>query len=230
MLTRRFAFHTRIIMNKIILSLLFVAATSSVYAAKKKAPAAKKPAAAAATIKSLPLGSNLPVVGQMLQSVDGRFLTLADERRKNGLIVMFSCNTCPYVQKAKGKTMEVMHEATNLNFGMVIVNSNEAQRYVDDSKERMLEFSRINNYTVPYVIDEQSRLADAFGATRTPEVFLFNSEGKLVYKGALEDNPSDPNQSEHRYVAEAMHALAEGKPIVVKETKSVGCSIKRRAL
>jgi hypothetical protein len=120
-----------------------------------------------------------------------------------------------------------MTQLDQMNIGMVVINSNEAQREDDDSPLRMKEYAQIHQYTAPYVIDEGSKMADAFGATRTPEVFLFNSKGKLVYKGALEDNPAEPEKSTHGYLIEAMRALVENKAITPAETKSIGCSIKR---
>jgi hypothetical protein len=123
-----------------------------------------------------------------------------------------------------------MTQTDQMDIGMVVINSNEAQREDEDAPLRMKEYAQIHQYTVPYVIDEGSRMADAFGATRTPEVFLFNAKGKLVYKGALEDNPSEPEKSTHGYLIEAMRALVDGKPITPTETKSIGCSIKRLAM
>lgn len=205
---------------------MFVAASASVFAAKKKAPAAKG-AAKVTTIKSLPIGARLPLGGNRFESADGRIISLSQEMGQKGLVVMFSCNTCPYVLKAQGKTKEVMHTAKELRIGMVIVNSNEAQREEDDSKIRMRDYANWQQYIAPYIVDERAQLANAFGATRTPEVFLFSADGKLVYKGALEDNPADPGHSTRHYLVEAMQAVAADKPINPKETKSIGCSIKR---
>lgn len=165
-----------------------------------------------------------------MSPVDGRQVSLKQQKTEKGLLVMFSCNTCPYVIKAQPRTREAMQQAQAMGFGMVIVNSNEAQRQEDDAPTRMREYAEINKYTAPYVIDQQSRMADAFGATRTPEVFLFDGNGKLVYKGALEDNPSEPQKSTQGYVVDAMRALTADKPIKVAETKSIGCSIKRVAM
>lgn len=163
----------------------------------------------------------------MLQSIEGKPVSLREARTDKGLLVMFSCNTCPFVIKAQPKTQEVREKAKELGIGMVIINSNEAQRDADDSRPAMRAYAEQQGYNVPYVVDEMSRMANEFGATRTPEVFLFNGEGTLVYKGALEDNPADPSKSTKFYLMDAMNALIQNKAIKPAETKSIGCSIKR---
>jgi hypothetical protein len=110
---------------------------------------------------------------------------------------------------------------------MVILNSNQAYREKDDSYSAMKAYGKEQGYTVPYVLDEGSTLADAFGATRTPEVFLFDKNGKLVYKGAMEDNPSSPAESKEMYLKDAIMKMQSGLAPDPSTTKSVGCSIKR---
>ena len=122
-----------------------------------------------------------------------------------------------------------MEYAVAHHVGMVIINSNEAKRSDDDSYEAMAKFAREQHYTVPYVIDENSAVADLFGANHTPEVFLFNTKGKLVYKGAMNDNPSNPDSYKKMYIEDAITAMMAGKDPDPKTTKSIGCSIKRKA-
>ena len=149
--------------------------------------------------------------------------------KSNGLLVMFSCNTCPFVIKNEPITKKAMEYAAAHNIGMVIINSNEAKRGDDDSYEAMKKFAKEQGYTVPYLVDESSKLADLFGANHTPEVFLFNNKHKLVYKGAMNDNPSDPNGYKKMYIEDAINAMIAGKEVDPKTTKSIGCSIKRKA-
>lgn len=226
-------------MKAIVFSLALLAAFSMNAGAQKKAPAApaakKKPAPTApatppatpAGMRSLQIGDRIPNEGLPMMSTDNRPVTLVEAKTTRGLLVMFSCNTCPYVIKAQPKTLEAITYAKRLGIGMVIVNSNEAQRSAEDSPEAMKAYAEGQQYSVPYVRDDASMMANAFGATRTPEVFLFDGNGKLVYKGALEDNPAEPSKSKMSYAAEAMRALSENKPINPAETKSIGCGIKR---
>ena len=178
-------------------------------------------------IQSIDIGSNLPMPDAAMKSTDGKTVTLSKAATKQGLLVMFSCNTCPYVIKSQARTKEAIDYATSHNIGMVIINSNEAQRDKEDSYNAMATYAKKQGYKVPYVVDDKSKVADAFGATRTPEVFLFDGNGKLVYKGAMEDNPSNPAESKELFLKAAIDNMLAGKPADPNSTKSIGCTIKR---
>lgn len=175
---------------------------------------------------SLAIGSKLPQETEALKATDGKTYTLGKQLTGKGLIVMFSCNTCPYVIKSQARTKEVMQLAKEKGLGMVIINSNTAQRDEADSYTAMEKYAKSQGYAVPYLLDE-GKLVTAFGATRTPEVFLFNPKGELVYKGAMEDNPAKPSESKTMYLSEAVNNLISGKAIDPATTRSIGCSIKR---
>lgn len=146
---------------------------------------------------------------------------------ENGpVLFMFSCNTCPFVIKAQQRTEEVLNAAKALNINVVILNSNEGQRDGVDSEDQMLEYANTHGYA-HYYIDKNHEFANLLGATKTPEVFLFNAEKQLVYKGAMDDNPANPDEVSKIFILEAMQALQNNEEIKVKESKSVGCSIKR---
>lgn len=178
-------------------------------------------------IQSIDIGSNLPMPDAAMKSTDGKTITLSKAATKQGLLVMFSCNTCPYVIKSQVRTKEAIDYAKSHNIGMVIINSNEAQRDKEDSYNAMATYAKKQGYKVPYVVDDKSKVADAFGATRTPEVFLFDGNGKLVYKGAMEDNPSNPAESKELFLKAAIDNMLAGKPAAPNSTKSIGCTIKR---
>ena len=174
-------------------------------------------------------GDDLPAAETTLKNANGSNTSMKAAEKSNGLLVMFSCNTCPFVIKNEPITKKAMEYAAAHNIGMVIINSNEAKRGDDDSYEAMKKFAKEQGYTVPYLVDESSKLADLFGANHTPEVFLFNNKHKLVYKGAMNDNPSDPNGYKKMYIEDAINAMIAGKEVDPKTTKSIGCSIKRKA-
>lgn len=181
----------------------------------------------AQNIQSIEIGKEVPMPDAKMKSVDKKEVTLGAARTQYGLLVMFSCNTCPYVIKSQARTKEMMEYARGKGIGMVIINSNEAQRQGADSYEAMGRYAKKQGYAVPYVVDEGSQLADAFGATHTPEVFLFNGEGKLVYKGAMEDNPGEPEASTQMFLKSAIDNMLSKKPVDPSSTKSIGCTIKR---
>lgn len=179
----------------------------------------------------LAIGSDIPMAALQLMSTDMKKgpVSLQSASTKKGLLVMFSCNTCPFVVKSEARTLEVMKAAKEAGIGAVIINSNAAFREGDDSFEAMKAYAAKQEYTVPYLMDEGSALADAFDAKRTPEVFLFNGEGQLVYKGAMEDNPANPSESTKFYLTTAMEKMLAGETITPEKTKSIGCSIKRKS-
>lgn len=178
-------------------------------------------------IKSIEIGTAIPMANQSMKSVTGKDVTLSGSKTDKGLIVMFSCNTCPYVVKSQARTKEVMAYAKAKGLGMVIVNSNEAKRSDDDSYKAMEKYAKKQGYNVPYVVDDNSAMANTFGATRTPEVFLFDASGKLVYKGAMEDNPTNPSESQNLFLKDAIDNMLSGNTIDPNSTKSIGCTIKR---
>ncbi len=178
-------------------------------------------------ITPISIGSPMPKPDQMFKTAAGGAGTVASEKKENGTLVVFSCNTCPYVIKSESRIREMMDITSANGVGMVIINSNEAKRETDDSYEKMKEYAAAQKYSCTYAIDGGSILADAYGATRTPEFFLFDKNNKLVYHGAIDDSPADASAAKNHYLADAVKALKSGKKIKVTETKSVGCSIKR---
>ncbi|HVG11998.1 MAG TPA: thioredoxin family protein [Flavisolibacter sp.] len=175
----------------------------------------------------LPLGAPIPKADLKLKDVSGREITLSAARKKNGLLVMFSCNTCPYVIKNQSRTASISNYALQKEVGVILLNSNEAARDGADSYEAMKKYAVGQKYNWIYAVDEGSVLADAFGASRTPETYLFDGEGKLVYRGAIDDNPTDESSVNRHHLKEAINELLAGKDISVKTSRSVGCSIKR---
>lgn len=175
----------------------------------------------------LPIGADMPKGDVKMKDISGREISLKQAAMKNGLLVMFSCNTCPYVIKNQQRTREICKYALENNIGVVLINSNEAQRGEDDSFEAMKEYAKKQGYNWYYAVDKNSELADAFGANRTPENFLFNKDLKLVYHGAIDDNPGESAQVNRRHLHEAIGELLNGKEVTVKTSRSVGCSIKR---
>ena len=175
----------------------------------------------------LPLGSSIPSSEVKMKDISGKEVSLKDAKTSKGLLVMFSCNTCPYVIKNQGRTNEAAKHALDNGIGVAILNSNEGKRDSDDSYDDMKAYGKEQGYSWYYLVDNNSALADAFGANRTPECFLFNAEGKLVYHGAIDDNPSDASAVSRKHLITAIDEMKSGKDISVKESKSVGCTIKR---
>jgi thioredoxin-related protein len=181
------------------------------------------------TIKTnnLPIGAPLPKADVKLKDITGKEITLKTAMKENGLLVMFSCNTCPVVVKNQARAKEICQYSLTKNVGVVVLNSNEANRSDDESLDAMKNYAKAQAYNWYYAVDENSELADAFGANRTPECFLFDKNGKLVYHGAIDNSPTDEDNVSRHHLKEAINELLNGKDVSVKETKSVGCNIKR---
>lgn len=176
----------------------------------------------------LSIGSNLPKADMKMKDVSGKMISIKEVAKSNGVLVMFSCNTCPYVVKNQDRTIAINDFAQKMNLGVIVLNSNEAYRSEDDSYEAMQAYAKEQKYNWNYVVDKNNEMADAFGANRTPEVFLFDKNMILVYHGAIDDNPSDAAAVKRQHLKEAINELAAGKEITVKESRSVGCTIKRK--
>ncbi|MBS1947733.1 MAG: redoxin family protein [Bacteroidetes bacterium] len=175
----------------------------------------------------LPIGSVLPKAGLAMQDVSGKTSSMQQAKRQNGLLVMFGSNVCPVVQANQSRIKEICQYALDNKIGVAIINSNEGGRNTEESFESMRVYAKAQSYSWFYLLDRKSVVADAFGAARTPECFLFDMNNKLVYHGAIGDSPGDIDNVRRHYLHEAIDEMVAGKNILVKETRSIGCSIFR---
>lgn len=175
----------------------------------------------------LKIGENLPMGDTKMLDVSGKEITLKEAMGSKGLLVMFSCNTCPYVVKNEERTRETLSYALSKDIGVAVLNSNEAYRGNEDSHDAMKAYATRQNYKWYYTIDKNHKIADAFGANRTPEIFLFDAKGKLVYHGAIDDSPADAASVKRTHLKEAINEMVNGKDVQVKTSRSIGCNIKR---
>ena len=178
-------------------------------------------------VEELELGATAPMTDVEVEDVSGKTLTLAGVAKEKGLLVIFTCNTCPWVDKWEDRYNPIASLAEENQIGMITLNPNTTSRDRGDGFEDMKERASERNYQFYYALDKNNRLADAFGATRTPHVFLFNSDMKLVYRGAIDDNANSAENVEEPYLENAIKALVAGEEISTKATKSLGCTIKR---
>ena len=184
--------------------------------------------AATAFADGLKLGDKAPMTGTKMKNVDGKQLSIADATGKNGTLVVFTCNHCPFVKAWETRIVALGNEYSKRGVGVIAINANDPAIQAPDSYEEMQTRAKERGFKFPYVVDATSDVARAFGATRTPEFFLFDKDGKLVYHGALDDNKDASKASQH-YLKDALEAVLAGKPVEVAETKAIGCSIKFRS-
>lgn len=179
-------------------------------------------------VGNMSLGDKASLVNEKMLDVSGEKISLADAKKDNGLVVIFSCNTCPFVKQWEGRYPAIKEWADNNDVGMIVLNSNYKNRDGVDSYEAMQNHAKEQNYNFHYVVDEDSQIANAFGGQTTPHVFLFDSEMQLAYKGAIDDSYESAESVKKAYLKDAIVSLASGEKIVVAETKPTGCSIKRK--
>jgi peroxiredoxin len=178
--------------------------------------------------KSLALGAHAPLAQVKMKSVDGSDVTIAGIAGKHGTLVVFTCNHCPWAQAWQARVAAIGNAATGMGIGVVAINPNDPAAYPEDAYAPMQERAKNLGLEFPYAVDATSEIARAFGATRTPEAFLFDSRGRLVYHGTVDDNARDESAVKFAWLKDAVSAVAAGKPVPVAETKAFGCSIKFR--
>jgi peroxiredoxin len=175
----------------------------------------------------LEIGDKAVNTDYKMTDISGKQYSIADVKGENGVLVMFSSNTCPFVIKWEGRYIETKKWADQNKVGMIVLNSNCANRNGVDSMEEMKKHAAAKGYNFPYVIDGGSKIANSFVGQTTPHAFLFDKDMKLVYKGAIDDNHDNASAVKKHYLKDAISAIASGKKVEIAETKPVGCSIKR---
>ena len=190
--------------------------TSAAMAADEAAPA------------GIAIGDEAPMATTKMKNVDGKQLSIADVKKAKGTLVVFSCNACPWAKAWETRIVALGNASTKRGIGVIVINSNDPTVNDQDGYDVMKERAKQRKMQFAYVVDATSDVARAFGATRTPEAYLFGADGKLVYHGTIDDNANDPKQVKERYLEAALTSVSSGKPVATAETKSMGCGIKFR--
>ncbi len=166
-----------------------------------------------------------PIVDFSLPGVDGKTWSPADFADKPVLVVAFWCNHCPYVRAYEERTIALAREYAD-RVAFVAINANDAVKYPEDSFDNMKARAKEMAYPFPYLHDESQEVARAYGATRTPEFFVFDAQRVLRYHGRLDDNWENPSEVKQHYLRDALNALLNNQEPPVTSTESVGCTIK----
>lgn len=174
---------------------------------------------------TLKIGSSIPNFSN-LPAADGKEYSLKEFDKRNILVVVFSCNHCPYVKAYEDRMIAFQEEFARNGVQVVAINSNETKNYPEDNYDEMVRRAKAKGFNFPYLRDEDQGVATAFGATHTPEFFVFDRNRALRYHGKFDDNHQNPQAVTSRYVRDAVDALLGGKTISTPETFSIGCTIK----
>jgi peroxiredoxin len=177
------------------------------------------------------VGTKVPaaVAKTKMKNVDGKMLSITDVTGKAGTLVIFTCNHCPFAKAWEQRIVELGNTYSGKGVGVILVNANDPTTHAEDNFEGMQARAKSLGMKIPYVVDDTSGVAKAFGASVTPEVFLFDKAGKLAYHGAVDDNRNEPEKVKARYLKDALDAVVAGKAPAVSETKGLGCGIKFRS-
>ena len=161
--------------------------------------------------KDLPLGSNIPMASIKMEGINGEKVSLSDVIMENGLLVNFTCNTCPWVVRWQDRYNDLAKASKKNKIGYIAINPNAGKRDRGENMDTLVK---------------DAKLATAFGARTTPHIYLFDGDGKLVYRGAIDDNAAKKRKVKKKYLMDAIKAVGKGKDVRLAETKALGCSIK----
>jgi peroxiredoxin len=176
--------------------------------------------------KPLALGATAPLATTKMKSTDGKLVSIADSKGAKGTLVVFTCNNCPFAKAWEERIVDLGNSYARKGVGVLLVNANDPSVARADTFDLIQARAKERGMQFPYAVDEGSSVARAFGASVTPEAFLFDKGGKLVYHGTIDDNHAAPDKVSKRYLKDALDAVLTGKTPPVAETKSLGCGIK----
>ena len=173
----------------------------------------------------LPLGTEAPPFS--LPSCDEGLVSLDALPDSPGLLVMFLCPHCPFVQHVRDALAEFVRDYQARGLAVIAINSNDIEQFPDDSPEKMAEEAKEVGYTFPYLFDESQEIAKAYQAACTPDFFLFDGDQKLVYRGQFDGSrPTNGVPVTGEDLRSAVDAVLEGRPVPTAQAPSLGCNIK----
>ncbi len=174
--------------------------------------------------KGMPIGTLAPDFE--LPGVNGNTYYLKSFQDAKVLVVVFTCNHCPYAQAAEERLIAIQNDYRDRGVQLVAINPNDAAAYPGDSFENMKKRAAEKSYPFPYLRDETQKVARAYDAACTPDIFVFNGERKLKYNGRIDDNWQEPERAARHELREALDCILEGRDIPFDVKPSMGCSIK----
>ena len=167
--------------------------------------------------------------GFRLKNTDGNMVSLNDFNNAKGVIIIFTSNHCPFARAYEDRIIALNNKFASQGYPVIAINPSDPGTNQDDTFEKMKERAAAKNYGYPYLADESQQVAKAFGAGRTPQVYILQKSGgkfTVRYIGMIDDNPQDPAGVSKLYADEAVSNLLSGKPVVTTVPKPVGCAIK----
>lgn len=164
--------------------------------------------------------------GFNLKGVDGQLHSLEDYSEANAVVVVFTCNHCPTAVEYEDRLIQLQKDYADKGVQLVAINPNETDGHPTDSFDHMVRRAKDKGFNFAYLRDETQEIARAYGAMRTPHVFLLDGQGKVAYNGRIDDNPGNPDAVGRHDLREALDEVLAGNPVSVPVTQSIGCNVK----
>ena len=161
-----------------------------------------------------------------LPGVDSKTYSLETFSDKNVLVIIFMCNHCPYVKAVLQRLIALQAETAHKGVQLIGINSNDVDRYPDDSMENMQKITKEKGINFPYLLDVSQEMAKTYDAVCTPDIYVYGKERKLLYRGRIDDNWEHEEKVTQRNLKEALDCIVAGKEVPREQISSIGCSIK----
>lgn len=165
-----------------------------------------------------------------LPNTNGKTVALADYNDAKGFIIVFTCNTCPYANAYESRIIDLDKKYASKGFPVIAINPNDVSQQPGDTMDEMKKRAKNKGYSFPYLRDDSQEVTKAFGATKTPHVYVLNKEAagkfKVEFIGAIDDSPNDPSDVSETYVEDAINAILSGSKPSITEKRAIGCTIK----
>jgi peroxiredoxin len=175
---------------------------------------------------TLQLGQSAPDFS--LKGVDHQTYSLSSFKAAKVLVIVFSCNHCPYVVGSEDRILKFHGDYSARGVALVAINSNEDEQHPNDSFDHMIERAKAKGFKFPYLRDDTQKVAVAYGALRTPHFYVFDAQRKLRYTGRMDDNPRNPGKETTHELRDAVDAVLAGTTPAVELTNPIGCNVKWR--
>ncbi|MBI4386701.1 MAG: thioredoxin family protein [Elusimicrobia bacterium] len=161
-----------------------------------------------------------------LKGTDGKTYSLDSFRDAKALVVVFSCNHCPYVKAYEDRMVRIQGDYLAKGVRLAVINSNDDVGYPEDSFDEMVRRAEEKRFNFPYLRDDSQKVAKAYGATHTPHLFVFGPDRRLAYTGKIDDNWENPSAVKKQFLRDSLEAILAGKNPDPAETFAIGCTIK----
>ncbi|HUN17288.1 MAG TPA: thioredoxin family protein [Saprospiraceae bacterium] len=164
-----------------------------------------------------------------LVNVNGKKVSLSDYKDAKGFIIVFTCNHCPYAKMYEQRIIDLHNKYAGQGYPIIAINPNDPNEVPEDGMKQMKKLAKKKKYPFPYLLDEGQKVYPAYGATKTPHVYVLDKHKTVHYIGAIDDNAKDATKVNQKYLELAIEEMKAGKDVTVKTTKAIGCSIKTKS-